>query len=101
MLLLQDIRDLFDQKPQTELPSAVIVQHLNLLPHGLWADWRGKHDTDTLRPITRDRGQVARTLRDQASNGLALAPRRRYEKLAWILSTSVRGCLATLLPIGR
>ena len=32
----------------------------NLLPHGLWADWRGKHDTDTPRPITQ--GIVAKLL---------------------------------------
>jgi len=24
-------------------------EHLNRLPQGLWADWRGKHDTDTPR----------------------------------------------------
>ena len=32
----------------------------NLLPHGLWADWRGKHDTYTPRPITQ--GIVAKLL---------------------------------------
>ena len=32
----------------------------NLLPHGLGADWRGKHDTDTPRPITQ--GIVAKLL---------------------------------------
>ena len=52
VLLLRDIRDLFDQKREDRLASAVIVEHLNLLPHGLWSDWRGKHDTDTPRPMT-------------------------------------------------
>jgi hypothetical protein len=52
VLLLRDIRDLFDQKRADRLASAVIVDNLNLLPHGLWVDWRGKQDTDTPRPMT-------------------------------------------------
>jgi hypothetical protein len=52
VLLLRDIRDLFDQKRADRLASAVIVDNLNLLPHGLWVDWRGKHDTDAPRPMT-------------------------------------------------
>ena len=53
VLLLRDIRDVFDQTRRDRLPSAVIVEHLNLLPHGLWSDWRGKHDTDTPRPMNQ------------------------------------------------
>jgi hypothetical protein len=52
VLLLRDIRDLFDQKRANRLTSAVIVDHLNSLPHGLWVDWRGKDDTDAPRPMT-------------------------------------------------
>jgi hypothetical protein len=52
VLLLRDIRDLFDQKRADRLASAAIVDNLNLLPHGLWVDWRGKHDTDAPRPMT-------------------------------------------------
>jgi hypothetical protein len=44
----------------TRLASAVIVENLNLLPHGLWSDWRGKQDTDTPHPITA--GVVAKLL---------------------------------------
>jgi hypothetical protein len=51
-LLLRDIRDLFDQKRVDRLASAAIVEHLNLLPHGLWADWRGRDDTEAPRPMT-------------------------------------------------
>jgi len=53
VLLLRDIRDLFDLTRVDRLSSAAIVEHLNLLPHGLWADWRGKQDTDTPRPMTQ------------------------------------------------
>jgi len=53
VLLLRDIRDVFDLKREDRLPSAVIVKNLNLMLHGLWADWRGKHDTDTPRPMTQ------------------------------------------------
>lgn len=52
VLLLRDIRDLFDQKRVDRLASAAIVENLNLLPHGLWSDWCGKQDTDTPRPLT-------------------------------------------------
>src|SRR5258708_3477252 len=50
--LLRDIRDLFDRKRIDRLTSAVIVENLNLLPHGLWSDWRGEKGTETPRPIT-------------------------------------------------
>ena len=53
VLLLRDIRDLFDLKHVDRLASVAIVEHLNLLPDGLWADWRGKHDTDTPRLLTQ------------------------------------------------
>jgi hypothetical protein len=52
VLLLRDIRDLFDQKRVDRLASAAIVGHLNALPHGLWSDWRGKDDTEAPRPMT-------------------------------------------------
>ena len=41
VLLLRDIRDLFDLKHEDRLPSAVIIENLNLLPHGLWSDCAG------------------------------------------------------------
>jgi hypothetical protein len=53
ILLLRDLRDVFDQQRVDRLASAVIVENLNLLPHGLWSDWRGKQDTDTPRPMTQ------------------------------------------------
>ncbi len=52
VLLLRDIRDLFDRTREDRLASAIIVEHLNALPHGLWIDWRGKNDTDAPRPMS-------------------------------------------------
>jgi hypothetical protein len=52
VLLLRDIRDLFDQSRADRLASAAMIEHLNRLPHGLWSDWRGKNNTDTPRPLT-------------------------------------------------
>ena len=75
VLLLRDLRDLFDQKRADRLASAVIVEHLNLLPHGLWADWRGKHDTDTPRPITQ--GIVAKLLAPFGIRPATVWPLRR------------------------
>jgi hypothetical protein len=52
IVLLRDIRDFFAQKRVDRVASAALVDHLNALPHGLWADWRGKNNTDTQRPLT-------------------------------------------------
>ena len=52
VLLLRDIRDLFDQKHTDRLASAVILAHLNQLPHGLWSDWQGKDGIEVPRPLT-------------------------------------------------
>ena len=71
VLLLRDIRDLFDLKHEDRLPSAVIIENLNLLPHGLWSDWRGKHDTDTPRPMTQ--GIMAKLLAPFGISGNDLA----------------------------
>jgi hypothetical protein len=60
ILLLRDIRDLFDRRNEDRLPSALIIENLNLLPHGLWSDWREKNDTDTPRPMTQ--GVMAKLL---------------------------------------
>ena len=50
---------------------------------------------------SRDHGQATVSVRNQAGNDLATEPQCRQQKLAGISSLSIRGCLATLLPIGR
>jgi hypothetical protein len=73
--LLRDIRDLFDRKRIDRLTSAVIVKNLNLLPHGLWSDWRGEKGTDTPRPITP--GIVAKLLAPFGVRPVTIWPLRR------------------------
>jgi hypothetical protein len=75
VLLLRDIRDLFDLKHEDRLPSALIIENLNLLPHGLWSDWRGKHDTDTPRPMTQ--GVMAKLLAPFGIRPATIWPLRR------------------------
>jgi hypothetical protein len=75
VLLLRDIRDLFDLKHEDRLPSAVIIENLNLLPHGLWSDWRGKHDTDTPRSMTQ--GIMAKLLAPFGIRPATIWPLRR------------------------
>jgi putative DNA primase/helicase len=53
VLLLRDIRDIFDLKQVDRLTSKIIVEYLDLLPHGLWADWRGRDNTEAPRPLTQ------------------------------------------------
>jgi hypothetical protein len=60
VILLHDIRGIFDRQRVDRLASAVIVENLNLLPHGMWIDWRGLQDNDTPHPITA--GVVAKLL---------------------------------------
>jgi Protein of unknown function (DUF3631) len=61
VLLLSDIRDIFDCRPTVDrLASAVIVADLNELPHGLWSEWRGPRDNQVPRPLSK--GEMARVL---------------------------------------
>jgi hypothetical protein len=75
VLLLRDIRDLFDLRHEDRLPSAVMVENLNLLPHGLWSDWRGKQDTETPRPMTQ--GVMAKLLAPFGIRPATIWPLRR------------------------
>ena len=52
VMLLSDIRDIFDRRPTVDrLASAVIVADLNEMPHGLWSEWRGPRDDQTPRRL--------------------------------------------------
>ena len=42
-----------NQRRVDRFPSKFMVRTLNLLPHGLWIDWRGKEGTDAPRPMTQ------------------------------------------------
>ena len=53
VMLLSDIRDIFDRRPTVDrLASAVIVADLNEMPHGLWSEWRGPRDDQTPRRLS-------------------------------------------------
>jgi hypothetical protein len=65
----------FDLRGEDRLPSTTIVEHLNLLPHGLWSDWRGKNNTDTPRPMTQ--GVMAKLLAPFGIKPATIWPLRR------------------------
>jgi hypothetical protein len=61
VLLLSDIRDIFDGHPTTDrLTSKLIVDELNDLPDAPWVEWRGPRDDQTPRRLSQ--GQLARIL---------------------------------------
>jgi hypothetical protein len=53
VMLLEDIRDIFDRRPMDRLPSAVIVAELNAMPDAPWAEWRGQRDDQAPRPLSQ------------------------------------------------
>jgi hypothetical protein len=61
VMLLSDIRDVFDRRPTVDrLASAVLVADLIEMPHALWSEWRGPRDDQTPRKLSQ--GEMARML---------------------------------------
>jgi hypothetical protein len=76
VLLLSDIRDIFDRRPTVDrLASAVIVAGLNELPDALWSEWRGPRDDQTPRRFSA--GQLARMLSPFGIRPKTIWPPRR------------------------
>jgi len=76
VLLLSDIRDIFDRRPTVDrLASAVIVAGLNELPDALWSEWRGPRDDQTPRRFSA--GQLARMLSPFCIRPKTIWPPRR------------------------
>jgi hypothetical protein len=76
VLLLSDIRDIFDRRPTVDrLASAVIVADLNEMPHGLWSEWRGPRDDQTPRRLSQ--GEMARMLSPFGIRPKTIWPPRR------------------------
>ena len=53
VLLLADIRDIFDRRAADRLASAVIVGDLNGLPDAPWSEWRGPRGNQTPRRLSQ------------------------------------------------
>jgi hypothetical protein len=76
VLLLSDIRDIFDRHPTADrLASAVIVADLIDLPYGLWSEWRGPHDNQMPRKLSQ--GELARMLSPFGIRPKTIWPPRR------------------------
>ena len=76
VLLLSDIRDIFDRQPTVDrLSSAVIVCRLLDMPRGLWSEWRGPRDDQTPRKLSQ--GELARMLAPFGIRPKTIWPPRR------------------------
>jgi hypothetical protein len=76
VLMLSDIRDVFDRHPSVDrLTSTVMVAALNEMPHGLWSEWRGPRDDQTPRKLTP--GEMARMLAPFGIRPKTIWPPRR------------------------
>jgi Protein of unknown function (DUF3631) len=76
VLLLADIRDIFDCRPTVDrLATAVIVAELNEMPNGLWSEWRGPRDDHTPRKLSP--GEMARMLAPFGIRPKTIWPPRR------------------------
>ena len=76
VLLLSDIRVVFDRHPTADrLASAVIVAELNELSDGLWNEWRGQRGDQTPRRLSA--GEMARVLANFHIRPKTIWPPRR------------------------
>jgi hypothetical protein len=60
VILLRDIRDIFDGRGADRLPSKIIVDHLNGADDALWSEWRGIHGDQQPRKLSQ--GGLAKLL---------------------------------------
>src|SRR5262249_44581177 len=60
VLLLQDIRDVFDARDVDRLFSAALVDALNNIEDAMWSEWRGLHGNQQPRCLSP--GELARLL---------------------------------------
>ena len=52
VVLLGDIRDIFDGRGVDRLPSKTMVDHLNAADDALWSEWRGIHGNQQPRKLS-------------------------------------------------
>jgi Protein of unknown function (DUF3631) len=60
VILLRDIRDIFDGRGADRLPSKIIVDHLNGADDAMWSEWRGIHGHQQPRKLSQ--GELAKLL---------------------------------------
>ena len=60
VVLLRDIRDIFDDRGVDRLPSKSIVDRLNGADEAMWSEWRGIHGNQQPRKLSQ--GELAKLL---------------------------------------
>jgi len=60
VVLLGDIRNIFDRRGVDRLPSKTIVDHLNGADDAMWSEWRGIHGNQQPRKLSQ--GELAKLL---------------------------------------
>jgi hypothetical protein len=63
VVLLRDIRDIFDGRRVDRLPSKAIVDRLNNADDAMWSEWRGIHGNQQPRKLSQ--GELAKLLEPQ------------------------------------
>jgi hypothetical protein len=75
VVLLRDIRDIFDCRAVDRLASETIVDHLNGTDDALWSEWRGVQNNQ--QPHKLSQGELAKLLELRRAAGAPLPATRQ------------------------
>jgi hypothetical protein len=72
LMLLSDIRDIFDDLRVDRIPSAELVKRLVDLEDASWGEFRGPHDDQSPRPLSQGRlASMLKAVRNSTAINLA------------------------------
>ena len=77
VILLNDIRIVFDARGADRLASAVLVEELVAIDDSMWSEWRGRHDDQQPRHLSQ--GELARLLAPFRIRPRSIWPRQRRQ----------------------
>jgi len=75
VVLLTDIRSIFERLQTERVPSATLIEALLTLDDGMWADWRGPNDDRPARKLNQP--ELARLLRPFSIRPKTIWPAQR------------------------
>jgi hypothetical protein len=96
VLLLRDIRHVFDARGVDRMPSVALIAALNDIDDSLWSEWRGPHDNQQPRRLSGV-GQDAGPIWHPPAHDLAAATHAGKPQCQGLLPVAVRAGLALVL----
>jgi hypothetical protein len=78
VMMLSDIRTIFDELATDRISSEQLVESLNNMEGAIWSEWRGMHDDQQPRQLSQ--GQLAQILRPFQIRSRSIWPRHRHGK---------------------